>query len=52
LLTIPQDVQYTVAPESRLQHHREDMQHVSRIQTDNKKFNRFARQLQSRKKQL
>lgn len=42
-----QDVQYNIAPESRLQHHSEDMQHVSRIQMDNKKFNRFARQLKS-----
>jgi transcription factor SPN1 len=45
-----QDIQYTVAPESRTTHHREDIQHVSRLQMDNKKFNRFTRQVQSRKK--
>lgn len=50
MLTRPQEVQYNIAPESRLTHHREDLQHVSRIQMDNKKFNRFARQLQARKK--
>ena len=42
-----QEIQYTVAPESRLQHHSEDLQHVSRIQMDNRKFNRFARQMKS-----
>lgn len=45
-----QDVVYDVAPESRVTHHRADLQHVSRIQTDNKKFNRFARELQKRKR--
>ena len=47
LLTLPQEIQYTVAPESRLQHHAEDLQHVSRIQTDNRKFNKFARQMKA-----
>lgn len=46
-MPIVQDVQYTVAPESRLQHHQEDLQHVARLQMDNKKFNRFARQFKT-----
>nr|ODN93282.1 transcription factor IWS1 [Cryptococcus depauperatus CBS 7841] len=46
---IVKDVQYTVAPEPKTQHHVEEMQHVSRIQQDNKKFNKFARQLKARK---
>ncbi|KAK8865742.1 hypothetical protein IAR55_000888 [Kwoniella newhampshirensis] len=44
-LQIVKDIQYTVAPESRTQHLAEEMQHVSRIQLDNKKFNKFARQM-------
>lgn len=43
------DVQYTVAPEPKTQHQAEEMQHVSRIQQDNKKFNRFARQVKTKK---
>ncbi|KAL1406179.1 Transcription factor iws1 [Vanrija albida] len=39
------DIQYTIAPESRVQHNAEDMKHVSRIQRDNRKFNRFANQM-------
>lgn len=46
-MPVVQDVQYTVAPESRMQHHAEDMQHVARLQMDNKKFNRFARQFKT-----
>lgn len=46
-MPIVQDVQYTVAPESRMQHHQEDLQHVARLQMDNKKFNRFARQFKT-----
>lgn len=46
-----QEIQYTVAPESRLRHHQDDLAHVSRIQADNKKFQRFARQLQKGKQQ-
>lgn len=42
---IANEVQYTIVPESRTQHQQEDIQHVSRIQMDNRKFNRFARQL-------
>ncbi|KAK4685435.1 transcription factor SPN1, partial [Tremellales sp. Uapishka_1] len=42
---IAKEVQYTVAPESKLHHHAEDLQYVSRVQTDNKKFNKFARQI-------
>ena len=48
MLTSPQDIQYTVAPQSRQTHFAEDMQHVSRIQMDNQKFNKFARKLQKR----
>ncbi|KGB77759.1 transcription factor IWS1 [Cryptococcus deuterogattii R265] len=48
-LQIVQDVQYTVAPEPKTQHQAEEMQHVSRIQQDNKKFNRFARQVKTKK---
>ncbi|OCF32890.1 transcription factor IWS1 [Kwoniella heveanensis BCC8398] len=44
-LQIVKDIQYTVAPESRTQHLAEEIQHVSRIQMDNKKFNKFARQM-------
>ena len=47
LRLIYQDVQYTVAPESRMVHDVEDLQHVSRIQMDNKKYNKFARQLKT-----
>ncbi|WOO83693.1 Transcription factor IWS1 [Vanrija pseudolonga] len=43
------DIQYTIAPESRVQHNAEDMKHVSRIQRDNRKFNRFANQMKGRK---
>jgi hypothetical protein len=43
----PQDIQYTVAPESKLRHG--DEHQISRLQTDNKKFNKFARQLKSGK---
>ncbi|OWZ79553.1 transcription factor IWS1 [Cryptococcus neoformans Bt85] len=48
-LQIVQDVQYTVAPEPKTHHQAEEMQHVSRIQQDNKKFNRFARQVKTKK---
>ncbi|WVQ85583.1 hypothetical protein IAT38_007749 [Cryptococcus sp. DSM 104549] len=48
-LQIVKDIQYTVAPESRTQHLAEEMQHVSRIQTDNRKFNKFARQMMKTK---
>ncbi|ORX34156.1 hypothetical protein BD324DRAFT_636877 [Kockovaella imperatae] len=47
---INRDIQYTVAPVSRQTHHAEDIQHVSRIQMDNQKFNKFARKLQKRAK--
>ncbi|WVR05692.1 hypothetical protein IAU60_002716 [Kwoniella sp. DSM 27419] len=46
-LQIVKDIQYTVAPESRTQHLAEEIQHVSRIQMDNKKFNKFARQMKA-----
>ncbi|WVQ71142.1 hypothetical protein IAR50_000667 [Cryptococcus sp. DSM 104548] len=44
-----QDVQYSVVPEPKTQHHAEEMAHVSRIQADNRKFNRFARQIKSKR---
>ncbi|ORY28635.1 hypothetical protein BCR39DRAFT_534575 [Naematelia encephala] len=40
------DVQYTITPQSRT-HQAEDLQHVSRIQSDNRKFNKFSRQVKS-----
>ncbi|TYJ55878.1 hypothetical protein B9479_003401 [Cryptococcus floricola] len=43
------DIQYSVVPEPKTQHHAEEMAHVSRIQADNKKFNRFARQIKSKR---
>lgn len=43
------DVQYTVAPESRLTHRSGETGYIARIQQDNKKFNRFARQLKGQK---
>lgn len=43
------DVQYTVAPESRLTHRSGETGYIARIQQDNKKFNRFARQLKGPK---
>ncbi|WWC60476.1 uncharacterized protein I303_103049 [Kwoniella dejecticola CBS 10117] len=49
-LQIVKDIQYSVAPESRTQHLAEEIQHVSRIQMDNKKFNKFARQLKAGRK--
>ncbi|WVW80314.1 transcription factor IWS1 [Kwoniella bestiolae CBS 10118] len=49
-LQIVKDIQYTVAPESRTQHLAEEIQHVSRIQMDNKKFNKFARQMKAGRK--
>ncbi|WWC87996.1 uncharacterized protein L201_002898 [Kwoniella dendrophila CBS 6074] len=49
-LQIVKDIQYSVAPESRTQHLAEEIQHVSRVQMDNKKFNKFARQIKAGKK--
>nr|XP_019011908.1 transcription factor IWS1 [Kwoniella pini CBS 10737]OCF50689.1 transcription factor IWS1 [Kwoniella pini CBS 10737] len=49
-LQIVKDIQYSIAPESRTQHLAEEIQHVSRIQMDNKKFNKFARQLKAGRK--
>ncbi|WVQ65078.1 uncharacterized protein L199_003249 [Kwoniella botswanensis] len=49
-LQIVKDIQYTVAPESRTQHLAEDIQHVSRVQMDNRKFNKFARQMKAGRK--
>ncbi|GFZ43222.1 Transcription factor IWS1 [Saitozyma sp. JCM 24511] len=46
-MPVIKELQYTVAPESRTQHHADDLQHVSRIQQDNRKFNKFARQLKA-----
>ncbi|CAD6583324.1 MAG: hypothetical protein TREMPRED_003525 [Tremellales sp. Tagirdzhanova-0007] len=45
-LYLSKEIQYTVAPESRLQHHSEDLQHVSRIQMDNRKFNSMTSKAQ------
>lgn len=49
LMAEKKDVQYAVAPEPKTHHQAEEMQHVSRIQQDNKKFNRFARQVKTKK---
>ncbi|WRT65848.1 uncharacterized protein IL334_002799 [Kwoniella shivajii] len=49
-LQIVKDIQYQIAPESRTQHLAEEIQHVSRIQMDNKKFNKFARQMKAGRK--
>jgi transcription factor SPN1 len=47
-ITNIQDIQYTMAPESRSIDN-EDRQVVARIQADNRKFNKFARQMKMSK---